>query len=684
MERKILDNMDRTNYSRGESDISSKQGDDQKVEIIFPDTPDEERALFSEPKRRVSGSTFSESVQASLKQSTELRVKFENLKDDIRLKRNDSVIHQLSFPNNSATESSQKPIEKPIESLLLETIIKRCCTGIPPLYLHPDEYDRARDYTNDELDILYERDYKTRLLICSTTMMGDSVFMSNHFTDIMKHKSHLNYIRDYVKTLVVTKNMTAATSVLTDLLTMFFEMENSQFQSCACTLAAALSNEASNTEFEVTKDMMKDKSDIKIFRRKFILLMRIIFEKLHIKRFLIDKKSSNIYRDVHCMTKLKEESDGMAIVFCVLCFLFQLCLIIYVILGDDGRVVLYDHGSFRDRDKLTMLPLAILSTILSYMRAETELKEVWSILYFYRSNKILKSLDIITNSVLPVVRSVFGFRLIFASETIIDAVLNVTALEYISEIDDMLPAMLHLPEDAIISNYLIQESIEDYIILSGLKDEHINRIFDMGASSLNNIHFDDIYVTNTPETGNDILTGNVFMPYYVKKGTRSDDAIVGTSEYVTDDCLLQRIEWRYTESLQNTCRPCVAYLKIWKLNGEVLEIKQKGVEPESLPYLPSQSLQGVYIITAFQMSESVVSLRLCGSQSVKDFKLAFEHYSLWPLNSSAQRLLSKAMKMETPVVSALLTDSRLGSRRERRQSVRSTLKSLRGPSYINR
>jgi len=256
----------------------------------------------------------------------------------------------------------------------------------------------------------------------------------------------------------------------------------------------------------------------------------------------------------------------------------------------------------------------------------------------------------------------------------------------------MLPAMLNLKEDAIISNYLIQESIEDYIILSGLKDEHINRIFDMGASSLNNIHFDDIYVTNTPETGNDILTGNVFMPYYVKKGTRSDDAIVGTSEYVTDDCLLQRIEWRYTESLQNTCRPCVAYLKIWKLNGEVLEIKQKGVEPESLPYLPSQSLQGVYIITAFQMFESVVSLRLCGSQSIEDFKLAFEHYSLWPFNSSARRLLSKVKKMETPVVSIYdmarrSTKSTISLRRSshvtKRQSVRSTLKSLRDSDRYN-
>ena len=181
------------------------------------------------------------------------------------------------------------------------------------------------------------------------------------------------------------------------------------------------------------------------------------------------------------MTTLKEESDGMAIVFCILCFLFQLCLVIYVILGVDGKVIIYDHGCFQEN--LTMLPLAILSTILSYMRAETELKEVWSILYFYRSNKILKTLDIITNSILPVVRSVFGFRLIFASESIIDAVLNVTALEYISEIDDMLPAMLHLPEDAIISNDLIQESIEDYIIVSGLKDEHINCIFEQSKSS---------------------------------------------------------------------------------------------------------------------------------------------------------------------------------------------------------
>ena len=68
-----------------------------------------------------------------------------------------------------------------------------------------------------------------------------------------------------------------------------------------------------------------------------------------------------------------------------------------------------------------------------------------------------------------------------------------------------------------------------------------------------------------------------------------------------------------------------------------------------------QSVEGVYIITVFQMSESVILLRLCGSKSVDDFQRAFEHYSLWEVDKSADKLLSKIKGQTTMAPLSIFT-----------------------------
>mmetsp|Transcript_31443 Transcript_31443/g.31700 ORF Transcript_31443/g.31700 Transcript_31443/m.31700 type:complete len:586 (-) Transcript_31443:111-1868(-) len=563
----------------------------------------------------------------------------------------------------------------------LEAIYEKSCDDRALLFQHPDDYDKNRDFKEEDLEILKKRDFKTRLFICTTTILGDSVFLSTHFTDNLKHQTHFNFVRDYVKTLIMTKNWTAATSVLTDLLTMVFKMEPSAYNTFACTLASALSDEAANTDFEVSDDLLRYKADAVIYRRKFIVLMRIIFDKISTKRFLVDNGATNIYRDIHCMNRVDRSNWAFAYFF--FCFLLQICLVCYVIVQnlleicEFQRIQLEDDCILRDEwyrifaKNPDMVPLALLSTIFSAMRAHVEMTEALKISYFYGSNYLLKSIDLIVNVALPFILLITGFTLITTAPSFIDAVLNATALGYISAIDDMLPGLLQLPEAELIMNCLIQESIEQFLDVTELSDEEINGRFNT-SDPLNNIHFNDIYVTNMPEQGNDIHLGKIFMPHFVKKGKVLGDVVVGNSEFVTDHCLLRRVEWRYTKGFPKTSRPRVAYLKIWKLNGEVLEVKQKDVAVEDLDWDMHQSVEGVYIITVFQMSESVILLRLCGSKSVDDFERAFKHYSLWDFDKSADKLLSK---MRGQVIMAPLSDSIHGEKvptaenqRERRKS----------------
>merc|ERR1740124_1441101 len=55
-----------------------------------------------------------------------------------------------------------------------------------------------------------------------------------------------------------------------------------------------------------------------------------------------------------------------------------------------------------------------------------------------------------------------------------------------------------------------------------------------------------------------------------------------------------------------------------------------GIHPEK------HSLEGLFIITTFQMSEDVIKLRVCGSYNKKNFLKAFDYYSLWDVTDEAR------------------------------------------------
>jgi hypothetical protein len=52
-------------------------------------------------------------------------------------------------------------------------------------------------------------------------------------------------------------------------------------------------------------------------------------------------------------------------------------------------------------------------------------------------------------------------------------------------------------------------------------------------------------------------------------------------------------------------------------------------------------LEGVYLITAFELSDAIFKLRVVGSKTARNFKKAMGHYCLWDIDVDSQRLLAR-------------------------------------------
>ena len=56
---------------------------------------------------------------------------------------------------------------------------------------------------------------------------------------------------------------------------------------------------------------------------------------------------------------------------------------------------------------------------------------------------------------------------------------------------------------------------------------------------------------------------------------------------------------------------------------------------------PIYVLEGVYMITAFELSDAIFKLRVVGSKTARNFKNAMDHYCLWDIDVDSQRLLAR-------------------------------------------
>jgi len=495
------------------------------------------------------------------------------------------------------------------------------------VFLHPGQ---RRDYTRDELIALRKRDFETRLFLTSTQCAGDTVFLRTHHTDNAGHESHLNYVRDYLKAAHATR-ITCAKSNLTTLLTMCFELAPSDYYTFAISLASGLSNYGQNTDFEINTSMAPSQADVPDLRYKFCQLMDVIFSKMATKKFLLDDKRSNIYRLVYCKTQYSRSSSS--IYSAIFSFTLQLCLTAYIGLQQNTQDA-EDEGSPKSKCNLSMLALAIFTFTYSFMVAMSTISEALSAYkILFKGVGALMIMDFIANIVLPLLLACYGFFLILSEENFINAVLNTTALISISEIDDQLPQILGYSEDDIIRNFLINESMTDFDAVKDVQVKDLARL-DVGACGL---PFGDFYITNMQERGMIAQRGHAFQPYQVTQ-IEGKGVQVDPSTTVTPDCLLRKIEWKYTTGFPKSSLPRVGCLTLTKANGQKVSITRKRDPTGVIGISPLvNTLEGLFIMTTFQMSEDIIKLRVCGSADERNFMKAFDYYSLWHVTLEARR-----------------------------------------------
>jgi len=521
--------------------------------------------------------------------------------------------------------------------------------------------------------------------MCGVPCCGDTVFLRNHFTDNAKHYSNFNYVRDYLKAFHVVKNWTCAKSAQSALLTMCFNLDESDYYSFATSIASGLSRQGANTNFEGDRSLdmgetledecedepkgMKKRSsaefgsqefkktrcrqdsvklknqvtlvgpgeDYAMIRRKLCVLMDVVFTRLAIKKFLVDDEKGNIYRLMYCKTKYSR--NKRPVVVAVFAFILQVSLTLYVIFELTLPKEVCDDEPENPLFPWLMFPLALFTSLQSLLISIRNLEETLFSYRIYGKFGMLQMMDFIMSAIVPIVLTVTGFILIFEETSFIESVLNSTALLFIPEIDDQLPGVLGLNCNKIVKNFLVAETMVHLDSIAKLEDDDFSVAELKRRNITSGVQFSDYYITNIPEQG--ITSGTPFQPYQVTVDNNNKGHQIDPSSFVTKDCLLKRIEWKYTTGYPTTTTPRIGYLHLTKLDDTVVEIERKK-DPAGVvglaPY--SHSIDGLFIITTFQMSEDILKLRVCGSYNPSDFVKAFECYSLWNITSEAKRAIN--------------------------------------------
>lgn len=537
---------------------------------------------------------------------------------------------------------------------------KDCLDQTNFIFFHPNDYGLtptstdARKYNEKEAEALEKRDFETRIFITQGVYEGRTTFIRSHFTDNHKNNSLiLNLIRDYIKATHGTKNFTAAKSSLSEMLTMSMECDESDYYSFALTVASGLSNMAKNTSFERHEAILDDGDDIDLVRRKLCLIMNVLFERMESSNYLSHGDGSNIFRLVHCSTVVSKKNYKLKMLP-LFSFLLQVCLTVFVVMENvssfpnlmDGRGWTTTIPNFTQN-----LILAILTFLYSFLIAKPSVTETKDAFKLYRDISLIQLMDFGVNSIIPIVLLFSGFLIILLSESFIESVLNTAALLFIPKIDDELPQLLGYDDSIIYKRYFTFEAMRCFDCICLLKDEEITEKYLRLINDGIGVQFSDFYLTNWPEQGATPGQGIHFQPYQVREGLPIEGMEMGhqlsPSTIVTEKCLIRKIVWSYTTGGNhvNSSKPRIGYLRLEMLNGRKVVIGLKTVNKSITVRDVYHSMEGVFIITTFQMSGSILRLRVCGSYDALDFEKAFDYYSLWYVSSHARKLLKQhAMK----------------------------------------
>lgn len=239
------------------------------------------------------------------------------------------------------------------------------------------------------------------------------------------------------------------------------------------------------------------------------------------------------------------KSVGTALV----AFLVEVTLtMMYIILahGQDGFTV-----------QARMIPLAALTLVLSilWLSFSAPLRDLSATFQFYKQltgksrviDISLAFMDHVSNMFLPLVLTVAG-----SQDNFTEAVLNSSALLFILEIDDIVPAVFGLDPARVVRTHLINEAItvsnpashksESGIRESTITTEEFKQ--HLSNSGVEPIQFADLMLTNTWCSRTNLEKSRMFAPYEIK-GKR-DNPKISSSQCITSNCLLSRIEWKYT------------------------------------------------------------------------------------------------------------------------------------------
>lgn len=240
-------------------------------------------------------------------------------------------------------------------------------------------------------------------------------------------------------------------------------------------------------------------------------------------------------------------------------------------------------------------------------------------------------------------------QVILNSDSFIESVLNTAALLFIPEIDDTLPDLLGFGEPSIYKNFLIHESLDEYDTVCLMQDyQNTMKLIKLLDDAIG-VQFSDFYLTNWPEQGSNLAKGVHFKPHEVKMGKIMKNGVqmghsIYSTNFITEDCLVEKIVWKYTAGYDHTIKPRIGYLRLEMICGEIIEINSESFNLKCSN--ECYSLEGVFIITAFEMSSAILRLRICGSYNAQDFLKALDYYALWDISSHAKKMLLKHEKTQ--------------------------------------
>lgn len=360
----------------------------------------------------------------------------------------------------------------------------------------------------------------------------------------------------------------------------------------------------------------------------------------------------NVYR-LGFFRRQMAASDTRAVIMSyvdsVFCFALQICLTIYV--GLEMIDIFTSDETQPWNGNNAILALIVLFYSLIVFNADYQ-DTITANQTIYTGASFFSIADQIVNIGIHIFLFFAGFIVIFNQETYIDGVLNAAALLFIVELDNTLPDLLGYSAEGIVENYLTKRCLREYKTLIKNINDISKNIRQEDLDQALNQDFCDYYLTNMPEEGSDYTKGIIYQPFTIKKSTEEGEDLISPSSMVTERCLITKLKWWYTDTHWDEnlgTNPRIGKLEITlmdkdKYGREKVVIINPGREKMSDKVKlrkKSHELEGVFVITSYQMAVDILRLRVCGSKTASGFKKAFEYYSLWEVSPSAARMLDR-------------------------------------------